>query len=132
MNFLKKVLMADTTALRWQMAWLGVFFMFGLLFMNTAWGAYYHMLHIAPVPVWAAAFGVYAVGRFYTSAYAIPKAPNLCISLLGFTLWTVTLLSFLHNPQRSMGAADLMIAMPLVCEVWIGADLWSLNKNERK
>lgn len=128
MNFVKKVLMADTTALRWQMSWLGLFFMFGLLFMNTAWGAYYHMLHFAPVPVWVLAFGVYSIGRFYTCVYTHRRVANLCISLLGFTLWTVTFLSFLHNPQRAMGAADLMIAMPLLCEVWIGADLWSLSK----
>lgn len=118
------ILLADVTALRICVGFVAWLFAFGLLFADVNGGAYNDMLRHAPAGVWAFAFAIYGGSKFAIALnwpYTTNKYVAGIVIALGIYLWMFTFLSFANNPNRPMGAADMMILFMLFAEVWVGA-----------
>ena len=118
------LMLADVTAVRMTVGVCALLFSFGLFFANPYNGAYDRMLEQAPVWVWGSAFFVYGCAKFCIVAKwprPINRIGALIVVLVGSYLWLFTIMSFADNPNRPMGAADVMIIYLVIAEVWVGA-----------
>ena len=118
------ILLADVTALRICVGVVAWLFAFGLVFADVNGGAYNDMLSHASQYIWAFAFAVYGSSKFAIAmgwAYSRNKYIVGGVIFTGIYLWLFTFMSFANNPNRPMGAADMMILFMLMAEVWVGA-----------
>lgn len=121
---ISQLLLADVTAVRLTIGVCALLFSFGLMFANPYNGAYDRMLEQAPAWAWSIAFLVYGCTKFMiVSEWPRPinKIGALIVVLAGSYLWLFTIMSFADNPNRPMGAADVMLIYLVVSEVWVGA-----------
>lgn len=121
---LASLLLADVTAIRLTVAVCALLFSFGLMFANPYNGAYDRMLEVASPWMWSIAFFVYGCAKVCIVAEwpaRINKIGALIIVLTGSYLWLYTMMSFADNPNRPMGAADVMLVYLVVAEIWVGA-----------
>ena len=118
------VFLADVTAIRLTVGVCALLFSFGLIFANPYNGAYDRMLEQAPSWAWGLAFFFYGCAKFMIVAEwprPINRIGALIIVVAGSYLWLFTIMSFADNPNRPMGAADVMIIYLVIAEVWVGA-----------
>ena len=120
-NGIRKLFLADVFALRILLAVSAYLFAFGLWFADSSGGAYNSMLRHAPSVVWGLAFFIYGTVTVVLSAKSLNKYVAYCALILGTYLWLFTLLSFVDNPNRPMGSADLILFVLVLIEVWVGA-----------
>ena len=121
---LTSILLADVTAVRLTIGVCALLFSFGLMFANPYNGAYDQMIAVAPPWAWSLAFFGYGCVKFLiVCEWPMPlgKVGALLVVLIGSYLWLFTIMSFADNPNRPMGAADVMLIYLVVAEVWVGA-----------
>ena len=118
---LARILLSDLTSLRWLLGWLAIVFALGLLFANSHVGAYNVMLDLAPPVAWSVMFALYGFTRLYSCCTDNPRYSVILGAFLGFWLWCYTFVSFTSNTIRSIGSADIMVLVVVVCEVWVAA-----------
>ncbi len=127
-------LLADVSAVRICLGVVALLFSFGLMFADVHGGAYNHMLAHAPSGIWAIAFAIYGSVKLYLAAYGthrITKVHAFMLIFIGVYLWLFTFMSFSNNPNRPMGAADMMLLFMLIAEIWVGANTLA-DTNEPK
>ena len=124
-NSVHHILLADITVLRITLGVGALLFSFGLLFASSGYGAYVLMLKQAPAHVWALAFAVYAFFKFLLAVREVHRGVVYSVVLMGVYLWLFTLVSFIENPERPLGSADLMLLYMVIAEVWVGASTLS-------
>jgi hypothetical protein len=115
------ILESDAILLRVLLAAGAFAFAMGLFFADTLSGQYRQMLHYAPAWVWGFVFIGYAVVKLFLAEYKVPSFVVYVVAILGSTLWFAVFLSFANNPERALGAADLMMLVCVLCEVWVAA-----------
>jgi hypothetical protein len=120
-NSVKKLFLADVFGLRILLSITGFLFAFGLWFADSTGGAYNSMLRHAPASVWGLAFFIYSCAKVYLALNDHKRLLAYFTMLLGVYLWLFTLLSFMDNPIRSIGSADLTMFVLVLVEVWVGA-----------
>jgi hypothetical protein len=122
---LASIMLADVTAVRLTIGVCALLFAFGLMFANAHNGAYDEMIKMAPPWVWSIAFFCYGSAKFMIVCEwprPINRIGALLVVLLGSYLWLFTIISFANNPNRPMGAADMMLVYLVLAEVWVGAN----------
>ena len=124
----RHILEADATLLRVLLASAAFILAMGLLFADTLSGPYRQLLHKAPAQVWAAVFLLYACLKIVLIEYPAPRYIVYGAVFLGAYLWLAVFISFLNNPERATGAADMMILVLVLCEVWVGATTLSKGR----
>ena len=117
------LVLADTRPLRLVIGVCAVVFAAGLAIVSQTSGAYLLMKSYAPLPLWAVGFGVYGCVRLVTSVKHLPGYVTHSTMFLGLFLWVFTLVSFANNPNRAMAAADWMLFVLILIEVWISASI---------
>jgi len=130
---LTSIMLADVTSIRLTIAVCALLFSFGLMFANAHNGAYDEMLKQAPHWLWSIAFFGYGVSKVMIVCEwprPIKRLGALVVVLLGSYLWLFTIMSFANNPNRPMGAADVILVYLVLAEVWVGAHtLEKANQN---
>lgn len=115
------ILESDAILLRVLLAAGAFAFAMGLFFADTLSGPYRQMLHYAPAWVWGLVFIAYAFVKLYLAEVTVPSFVVYVVTTLGSTLWFAVFLSFANNPERALGAADMMMLVCVLCEVWVAA-----------
>ena len=115
------ILESDAILLRVLLAAGAFAFAMGLFFADTLSGPYRQMMHYAPAWVWGCVFMVYAFVKLLLAEYHVPNCVVYITTTLGSTLWCAVFMSFANNPERDIGAADMMMLVCVLCEVWVAA-----------
>jgi hypothetical protein len=126
------LVLADTRPLRLIIGMCAVVFAVGLAAANGTSGAYLLLKNYAPLHLWAVGFGVYGCVRLITSIKHLPGYVTHATMFLGLFLWVFTLVSFANNPNRAMAAADWMMFVLVLIEVWISASICVEEKDDRR
>lgn len=125
------LLLADTRPLRLLIGLCAVVFAVGLAAAKQTSGAYLLMMDHAPLALWAVGFGVYGLVRLITAVRHLPGYVTHPVMIIGLFLWVFTLVSFANNPNRAMAAADWMLVVLILIEVWIAASICVEEKEEQ-
>jgi hypothetical protein len=115
------ILDSDAILLRVLLAAGAFTFAMGLFFADTLSGPYRQMMHYAPAWVWGCIFLAYAFVKLALAEYPVPAFVVYVVTTLGSSLWFAVFLSFANNPERQVGAADMMMLVCVLCEVWVAA-----------
>lgn len=117
------LLLADTRPMRLLIGLCALVFAIGLATTQQTSGAYLLMREHAPLALWSVGFGVYGCVRLVSSVRRLPGYVTHPVMFIGLFLWVFTLVSFAHNPNRAMAAADWMLVVLVLIEVWIAASI---------
>jgi hypothetical protein len=126
---LRHIMESDATLLRVLLAAGAFAFAMGLFFADTLSGPYRQMMHYAPAWVWGCIFIFYAFVKMFLIEHTVPSFVVYIVTTLGSTLWFAVFISFANNPERDLGAADMMMMLVCVlCEVWVAATTLSKGR----
>jgi len=128
---LVKIFISNLLALRWALAWMGMWFGIGLMFLNLPSAEYASLITHHSRWVWTAATFVYSAIRFYTCFVFDKIALGLSLvgSVVGLTLWGNVFLSFMNNTEHRVSPHDLMVLVILAAEVWVCASTIADDRN---
>lgn len=120
---LVRIFIANLLALRWALAWMGVWFGIGLLFLSLPSNEYETLITSHSIWLWIGATFIYSAIRFYTCFVFdnVARGISLLGSVVGLTLFGNVFLSFINNTAHGVAPDDLMILVILAAEVWVCA-----------
>lgn len=119
---LAAVLLADLTALRWTLAWVGLMLSAGMLFTAATTANYAATNQFADRGAWGVMFGVYGIAHVLACLYRLPKWVACTAGVFGLWLWVYLFLSFTVFDPTPTQATELMLAVPVIVEVWLLAE----------
>ena len=128
-RYLGTVLIADVFILRIVLAICSMLFALGLAVADTKGGAYNLMMSHISAPAWSALFILYSVLQLRIAFNRMSRWKIYVITLAGFAMWMTAFISFAENPNRHMGAADLILLFLPFCDLWTGANALSERRN---
>ncbi len=123
------VLLTDMRATRWTLGWVALVLSAGLFATSTTTANYAAMNGLQDRAAWGAMFMLYGLHHVAASLYRIPAWLSYPAELFGLWLWAYLFLSFVVFDPTPVQATEIMLAVPLVSEVWILAEDIYRRKN---
>jgi hypothetical protein len=114
------VLLADLTCLRWTMGWIAVVLGFGFLFAEVTTPNY--IAFLSPAWMWGILFLAYGLCHVAGAMYRLKTWVSYLCGGFGMWLWNYLFLSFVVFDKTPIQATEMMLALPIVCEVWLLAE----------
>lgn len=125
MNFAQRfggVLLADLTCLRWTMGWIAIALASGFFFAQVSTSNYIAFNGFSPAWIWGVLFAAYGACHVTACLYKIPNWLSYCCGAMGLWLWNYLFLSFVVFDETPIQATEVMLALPIICEVWLLAE----------
>jgi len=118
--------------LRIVLAITSLLYAVGLCVADTNGGAYNKMIAMAPAYFWAMCFALYSFLQLRIAFRKMAPWAIYAITIFGFIIWIISFASFAENPNRALGAADLMTLFLPGCDLWTGANALTERRNARR
>lgn len=111
------ILISESKTITMLLGIIGLFLGIGFIFGDST-SADYHPLHMLfDAYVWAIIFLSYSLLKFLVIFKKIPCRVKVFNSTLGMWLWTYVVISFLIYDSKPISPAEILLLVPLVCEV---------------
>lgn len=110
---LARILLSDNAVPRWMMGW-GALLLSAGMFLTTM-----QLSRIVDRPLWGALLALYGACQVAASLYTVPKPVRVTCGALGLWMWSYLFLSFAVFGGEPVRATELMLAIPLITDVWI-------------
>lgn len=114
-----RVAKLDLTALRWVIGWCALWLSYGFLCLSTRGQDYDMLRELRPAFVWGALFAVYGAVGLLDCLFRMNWIVARGAGLLGMWLWSYLFLSLAVFDEKPTTAAEIMLVVPIICEVWL-------------
>lgn len=127
------ILIAESKTITMLLAVIGLFLGIGFLIGDSS-SIDYHPLRMLFDPIiWAIIFLGYSAIKFSQIIKKIPIRIKVFNSTLGMWLWTYVVISFLFYDPKPISPAEILLLVPLVCElIELIIDLCQRNRSLKK
>lgn len=96
----------------------GISLSIGFVFMNTSNPNYTALLQLANYAAWSLGFFTYGCIKVFQALFRVPYYIKLINAAQGMWLWTYLLLSFVVFDFSPLAPTELLLFVPVLCEVW--------------
>lgn len=115
---LARVLLSEASSIMLLLSLCGILLGLGFIFGDPSNANYKAINSAGHVLVWGIGFLVYGVVKGIQTLYRIPVALKLVTSALGLWAWNYVFLSFTVLDSSPMAPTEVLLAVPIVCEMW--------------
>lgn len=115
---LTRAILNEHTAITVLLGVLGFALGLGFTVSKTYNPNYTFLLELAPFWQWALVFFAYASSKILGVLYRTPFFVKALTTISGLWLWNYIFLSFIVFDKTPVAATELMLIVPVICEVW--------------
>lgn len=115
---IKRSILNEHTAITLLLGMLGIVLSFGFLISTIDNPNYSLLLGLAPFSIWSAMFFLYGVIKVISVLYRTGLVLKTLTAISGLWLWNYLVLSFLVFDKSPIAATEVMLIIPVICEVW--------------
>lgn len=90
----------------------------GLYFGDTSSSNYEILLELFSHETWAAIFALYGTAKIIQGSHRLPSGIDIVICAIGIWLWNYIFLSFVVFDFKNFTAIEILLLLPVACEVW--------------
>jgi peptidoglycan/LPS O-acetylase OafA/YrhL len=106
-------------ATRWTLGWVALVLSVGMFFTATQTENYNAINSFSDRRVWGCIFLSYGACQVAASLFVLPAWVRIACCVVGLWVWSYLFLSFVVYDPTPIQATELMLAVPLISEVWI-------------
>lgn len=129
----RRSIFAENDAMNYLLILAGYLLAFGFLFGEPENNPNYAlMLWTAPKWLWAIGFVIYSSVKLYGTCRRLPFWFRLSVVLTASYCWAYMLLSFTLMDPTPLAPTEVLLAMPLLTEIWYAATILYKRNNCRR
>lgn len=111
------ILISESKTITMLLGMIGLFLGIGFIIGDSGSMDYHPLLMLFDSWIWATIFLLYSFLKFSQIVQKVPDRVRIFNSTLGMWLWTYVLISFLIYDPKPVSPAEILLLVPLVCEV---------------